>query len=295
MKRKSVLIVVLCYLIWGSLPVYWRLLSGVDSIFILCCRVVLSLVFAAAVLALTGRLGALRETLKNGPAMRWLLPAALCIGVNWWAYIYAVTSGRVLDSSLGYFMNPLVVFLFGSVIFRERSGMLQKAAVVLALIGVVISIAAYGSFPYIALLIAVSFAAYGVCKKKAGAEPVVGIAVESLVLTPFALAFALLFRMDSLTSLSTAEALILLPVGIVSSVPLILYSKGVNEVPLVVVGFLQYISPSIMLIYGLLIGEAMTPERLVSFAFIGAGLVLYSLGIILSLRRRSGQAGEPQG
>lgn len=258
--------------------------------FILCCRIVFSLVFIALLLWITGRLSVMKETLQNRTAMLWLIPAAALIAVNWWAYIYAVTSGHVLDSSLGYYMNPLVVFITGTLLFREKSSRLQIAAVVFAAVGVVISVVAYGSVPYIALILAFTFAAYGACKKKAAIDPVAGIGVEALLLTPFAIAYALIFKWDSIVALSLTETLILIPVGVVSSVPLILYSKGVNEVPFVVVGFLQYISPSLMLVFGLLTGETMTPARIVSFVFIGVGLALYSIGVVRQLRRERAAA-----
>ena len=279
-NRKNLTIGLLCYVLWGALPAYWNLLLGVDPLFILCCRLIFALVFMIALLVITGRMRVFFTTLKDKATMRYLTPTSVLITINWGIYIWAVNTGHVLDSSLGYYMNPLIAFLFGILIFREKHTRLQLAAVALAFTGVLISIIAYGSVPYISISLALTFAAYGVLKKKAHADPVAGIAIESLIITPFALLFAFIFMTDSVRAVSFTDLLLLIGGGAASAIPLALYSRAVNDIPFIIVGFFQYISPSLQLIYGLISGETLLMSQLVSFIFIGLGLIVFSIALV---------------
>jgi len=282
LKKKGLSIGLLCYLIWGILPVYWNLLSGVTPLFILCCRIVFAFIFMLSLMAISGRLGLLRKTLKDRAAMRYLVPTSLLITFNWGLYIWAVNTGRILDASLGYYMNPLIAFLFGILIFREKSTKLQLAAVALAFTGVLVSVVAYGSFPYVSIGLSLTFAAYGVLKKKAGADPVAGITIESLLIAPFAMVFAFVFLPESISAANTTDFLLLIGGGAATAIPLVLYSRAVNDIPFIIVGFFQYLSPTLTLTYGLLIGEAPSAPQIVSFVFIGLGLIVFSIGMVRS-------------
>jgi len=145
---------------------------------------------------------------------------------------------------------------------------------------VLISLIAYGSVPYLSISLAVTFAFYGVLKKKAGVDPVAGIAVESLLIAPFAIVLALFFMMDTVKALNLTEMLLLVGGGVVTATPLILFSVAVNDIPFIIVGFFQYVSPSLALIYGLLSGETLSSARLVSFIFIGFGLIVFCIATI---------------
>jgi len=283
--NKGISITLLCYILWGVLPVYWNLLAGFDSLFILCCRIVFAFVFMLGVLAVTGRLKAFRDTLKNKTTMRFLVPASVFITINWGLYIWAVTNGHILDSSLGYYMNPLFAFLLAVLLFREKYTKLQLVAVALAFTGVIISLIAFGSFPYIAICLAVSFATYGALKKKARADPAVSIAVESMIIAPFALIFALVFMPESISTVNITDALLLIGGGALTALPLYLYAYAVNDVPFITVGFFQYISPSLALIYGLISGERLSVPRIISFAFIGLGLLVFSIALIFKSKK----------
>ena len=269
-----------CYAIWGLLPAYWNLLEGLNPLFILCCRIFFSLVFTIGVLLISKRVHVLRDTLKSKAAMRYLAPASLVIACNWGLYIWAVNSGRVLDSSLGYYMNPLTGFLLGVLLFREKYSKLQIVAVALAFAGVLISLVAFGSFPFVAVGLTLTFASYGVLKKKAHADPVASIAVETMIFAPVALISALVFMADSLGAVNTVELLLLICSGAATAVPLILFSRAVNEVPFIIVCFIQFISPSLTLIYGLVSGEAISTAQLVSFVFIGLGLIVFCVALL---------------
>jgi len=282
--KKGLSICLLCYVLWGILPVYWNLLGGLNPLFILCCRIIFAFVFTVCVLAISGRLKALVATLKNKDAMRYLAPAAVLITFNWGLYIWAVNTGRILDTSLGYYMNPLIAYLLGILVFREKSTKLQLAAVALAFTGVLISLIAYGSFPFISISLSLSFATYGVFKKKAGADPVAGIAVESLVITPFALAFAIIFMRESISTVSAVNMLLLIGGGAATAMPLVLYARAVNDIPFIIVGFFQYLSPTLTLTYGLIMGEKPSASQIVSFIFIGLGLIVFSIALVRNAR-----------
>ena len=291
-NKNSLAITLSCYILWGLLPAYWNLLSGVDPLLILCFRIVFAFIFMICFLSASGRFQAFRDTITNKTTMRYLVPAALLITFNWGLYIWAVNNGRVLDGSLGYYMNPLIAFLLGVIIFREKYLKLQLVAVALAFTGVIISLIAFGSFPIIAVSLALSFAVYGVLKKKAGADPAASIAVESLVVAPFALLFPFIFLNDSFAAVGIVELLLLMGGGILTAIPLFLYARAINDVPFIIVGFFQYISPSLALTYGLLMGETPSGAQIVSFIFIGLGLIVFSIALLRKIKKSTPSPGK---
>jgi len=279
-KNKGLMIGILCYVLWGVLPAFWNLLSGVNPLLILCARVVFAFIFMMCLLAVTGKMRLFWATFTDKNKMKYLVPSAVLIAFNWGLFIYAVNTGQIMYSSLGYYMNPLIAFLLGVIIFREKYTALQLVAVGLAFTGLLVSIIAYGRVPIISISLALSFGAYGVLKKKANADPNSGIAIESLIITPFALIFAFAFMTDSMRVVSTTEWILLVGGGIATAVPLVMYSRAVNDIPFITVGFLQYISPSLSLLYGLLVGIRPTESQIVSFIFIGLGLIVFSIALV---------------
>jgi chloramphenicol-sensitive protein RarD len=277
--KKSFVLMTCCYLLWGAMPAYWHLLVGVDSLLVLCGRIIFSLVFALGLLAATGHMKRLRETLFNKAVMKSLVPAAVFITINWGLYIWAVNTDHVIECSLGYYINPLIAFVLGVLLFREKCTKLQLAAVGLAFTGVLISVITYGDFPLISFGLALTFAAYGALKKKANVDPISGIAVETLIVIPFALAFALLFQMEGIKALTAGEAFLLAGGGVLTATPLMLYARSVNHMPFIIVAFLQYLTPSMMLIYGILNGETPSASQIISLCFIGLGLIVFSFAI----------------
>ena len=278
-----------CYILWGLLPLYWHALEGVNPVFILCNRILWSAVFTVGILLATKKFGEVKAVLRDKKKMRFVIPAAIAITINWGVYIWAVNAGHLLDSSLGYYMNPLMVFATGIVLFREKCGVFEWIALGLALIGVLIATIAYGAFPWIAIVLALSFSAYGTLKKLAGVGGLTSIAVETLLIAPFALAFVLFTPVShaAIAHLKVQETIMLVLSGIVTATPLILFTFGVNRLPLSTVGFLQYVSPTLQMVIGILLfHEVLTQDRIIAFAFIGAALIFYTLGIV----RRAKQA-----
>ena len=290
MKERNIglLSTLACYILWGLLPLYWHILEDLDSIFILCNRIVWSAVFTIAILLITKKFSEVKAVFRDKKKMRFMIPAAIAITINWGVYIWAVNAGHLLDSSLGYYMNPLVVFAIGIALFHETSGVVDWISLGLATIGVLIATIAYGAFPWIAVVLALSFGLYGTFKKLAGVGGITSIAVETIMITPFALAF-LLFSPASATSIAQLTPLtttLLLLTGIVTASPLILFTFGVNRLPLSTVGFLQYSSPTLQMLIGVLVfHEVLTQDRIIAFAFIAAALVLYTIGMVQRARK----------
>ena len=287
MNKRSLVLVFLAYVIWGVLPLYWKLLANLDSVFILCNRIIWALVFTAALLLALKKMSKVKELLMDRSKMKLLIPAAIIVTFNWGLYIWAVNTNHVIESSLGYYMNPLVVCLFGIVIFKEKINPPQIIAMLLALVGVIISTIQYGNFPIVALALAVSFSLYGTFKKFAHVGGVESVGVETLLITPLALLYVIFAPQshESLALVSIEQVFLCIGCGIVTAIPLILYSKGVNELPFVVVGFLQYIAPTLMLIIGIWQGETFTPAQAISFGFIWVGLVIFSVGVIMQEKK----------
>ena len=294
MKERNVglLSTLVCYILWGLLRLYWHLLNGVDAVFILANRIIWSAVFTVALLLILRKFDEVKAVLKDGKKMRFMIPAAVAITINWGVYIWSVNSGHLLDSSLGYYLNPLVVFAIGIVLFRESCGPIEWISLGLATVGVLIATIAYGAFPWIAVVLALSFGLYGTLKKLAGIGGLTSIAVETLLIGPFALAFLLFAPVShaAVQSLNGLTAALLFFSGIITASPLILFTYGVNRLPFSTVGFLQYVSPTLQLFIGVLVfHEALTNDRIIAFLFIGAALILYTIGMV----RRSRRARNP--
>jgi len=277
-----------CYILWGVLPLYWHALEQLNPVFILCNRIVWSAVFTISVLLITKKFGEVKAVLRDKKKMRFMIPAALAITINWGVYIWAVNSGHLLDSSIGYYMNPLMVFAIGIVIFREKSGLMDWIALGLASIGVLIATIAYGAFPWVAIVLATSFGLYGTLKKLAGVGGFPSIAVETILILPFALLFLVFSPAShsSIAALTPLTTILLLLTGVVTASPLILFTYGVNRLPLSTVGFLQYMSPTLQLLIGVLVfKEVLTQDRIIAFAFIAVALVLYTIGMVQRSRK----------
>jgi len=277
-----------CYILWGLLPLYWHALEHLNSVFILANRIIWSAVFTVGILLVSKRFSEVKAVLRDKKKMRFMIPAAISITINWGVYIWAVNAGHLLDSSIGYYMNPLVVFAIGIVLFHETSGVIDWIALGLATIGVLIATIAYGAFPWIAVVLALSFGVYGTLKKLAGVGGLTSIAVETLLLLPFALLFVAIAPEShaSIAALTPLTTVLLLLSGIVTASPLILFTFGVNRLPLTTVGFLQYSSPTLQMLIGVLVfKEVLTQDRIIAFAFIAVALVLYTIGMVQRARK----------
>lgn len=285
-----------CYALWGIFPLYWRLLGNVNQYEIVAQRVIWCFVFTAIICRILH--ADFWKLLKEPRARKFLIPASILVTANWSIYIVAVATGHVLETSIGYYLNPLVSIILGMICFHERLTPLQWIAVVLCTAGIVFFTLGYGSFPAIAIGLAVTFGVYGAVKKQGGYPAIEAIAVESAVMTPFAILFAVglalfpgthafLGNVDTFEGWKTT--LLLVGGGAVTAIPLILFAKAANTVPLTILGFIQYISPTIALLIGVFaFGEPFTTAHAVCFGCIWCGLALV---VIDSVRHVHSQGG----
>lgn len=277
--NRSTLQVLGCYILWGLLPVFWKLLAGMNSAYVLAQRIVFSCVFCAAVILLRKRGAAVVAILRDKKQRGRYLLCGVLITVNWGVYILTVASGRILEASLAYYMNPLFSVVIGAMVFKERLSVLQWVSVGLACIGVGYSVAVYGSVPYLAVIIGLSFALYGALKKGIKAESEVSICMETLSVLPLAVLFILYAQFSGLTtyaSLSGEEMALLVLSGIVTSVPLILFAGGIKGTSMTVSGILMYVNPTLQLLLGVFAyGEEFTRANAVTFAFVWLAVILF--------------------
>ena len=285
-KRRGILIGLASYVFWGIMPLYWKLLQHVGSLEILSHRMLWSAVFLVPICLIVCRTDFL-NLFRNKRAVALLLGTGIIVTFNWGTYIFAIITGHVLQTSMGYFINPLMNIIVGLLFFKEKLSFAQKIAVVLASAGVLFFTIDYGSFPWISIVLAVSFATYGALKKFGGYQALPAMAVESSLVAPLAIAYVVvtfflpshaflaLDASSAFTSVSLITTLLLICGGILTFLPLLLFSTAVNAIPISWMGFLQYIAPTITLLLGLLIfHEPFTLAHIICFSLIWLGLIL---------------------
>ena len=272
---------------WGAFPVYWKWLDGVNTLEVLAHRTIWCTVFTFVVLAVQRRLSI--ESLVWRPAKQWLIltASAVMVAINWGVFIWAVHHDYVIQASMGYFLSPLMSIVLGWIVFREQLGLLHWTAIFLACAGVLIQIVSLGVTPWIGLIIGGSFAIYGALRKFASADSLTGLLIETLILTPFALAYLAWFAVSEqgggFIHGGFLISLLLFTGGAVTAVPLMLYVASTRLLALSAVGFLFYINPTIQFLVGRFIyHEPFTTGQLAGFALIWAGLLIYTFE---SLRR----------
>ena len=278
------------FVCWGLLPIYWKGLLGVAPLEILCHRILWSLVFISLVLTAKRRWAEAFAPLSSPRNLLILACSSLCIGGNWLLYIWAVNTGHVVATSLGYYINPLVNVLLGFIFFRERLNGYQYAAIGLAALGVVNSLVSLGEFPWISLTLAVSFGVYGLLRKIASVESLPGLFLETMVLGPASLAYVLYLQWHGTSGFLAGPLptdLLLIGAGAATSLPLIGFAFGARRLRLSTLGILQYAAPSIAFLLGVFVfKEPFGPENLITFILIWAGLALYTFDSVRALRRQ---------
>ena len=273
------------YLLWGLLPVYWKQLSAVSAYEILSHRIIWSFFFMLMILSFMGRMVSFWEECKRLWADKsrgtLLALASFLITANWCIFIWAVTNRHVVDTSVGYYMNPLVSVLLGVVCFYERLSKMKWFSIAVAAAGISVMTWELGRFPLIAVGLASTFALYGAVKKKLNLDAFYSITLETFFVLPFALAYVLSLGNDGIGHFTVDDlrtAVFLIGAGAVTATPLVLYSIGANDLPLNVLGFCQYISPSITLLLGIfLFGEPFTRAQLSAFSFIWSALAVFTI------------------
>ncbi len=295
-RRGGLLYAIAAYGLWGFIPIYFLALAPTGPFEIVAWRVLFSVVFCGLIILVLRRGRTLLGLLRDRRTVLMLGLAGLLVFLNWQVYVIAVVSGRVNEAALGYFINPIVTVLLGVIVQRERLRATQWAAVAVSAVAVVVLGFAYGAFPWISLALAFSFGLYGLVKKRVGprVDALTGLAVETAWLTPVAIIQLIFVGATTGVVFGTAgvaNTVLLAASGIVTSVPLLLFAAAARRLPLVVVGFVQYLTPILQFLIGTFImHEAMPFERWVGFSLVWLALILLSTDMVLharSVRRAS--------
>ncbi len=277
------------YTLWGIAPLYFKQIDEVPAQEILLHRIVWSFLLLAIVLTVLQQWPKVVAVLRQPKMVAAMLGTALLLAGNWGLFIWAVNNQHMLDASLGYYINPLLNILLGMVFLGERLRPLQWTAVALAFGGVLLQLIHYGSLPWIALVLAGSFALYGLFRKKLATDAISGLFIESLLLMPLALWYWLQFADSPYANLLENPLqlnLWLVAAGVVTTVPLLCFIAAAKRLQLSTLGFFQYIGPSFMFVFGVFIyGEALDPSKLLTFGVIWTALLLYSVDAWWHLRR----------
>lgn len=278
------------YVLWGLFPLYWPLLAPSSSLEVLAHRVLWSLVVVAVLLVLTRRVDGVRAAVADRRRLLMLSTAAAVVAVNWGTYIYGVSSDQVVETSLGYFVNPIVTVLLGVLVLGERLRPAQWAAMSMAFVAVVVLTVEGGRPPWIALVLAFSFGAYGLLKKTAGVGAVEGLAIETAVLFPVAAVFVAVLGVSGAGTFGSegpGHALLLALSGVVTAIPLLMFGGAASRIPLSTLGVLQYVAPTIQFVIGITVfSEPLPPVRLLGFVLVWVGLAMFTVDLVRSHRRQ---------
>ncbi|WP_407361004.1 EamA family transporter RarD [Microbacterium sp. LBN7] len=288
------------YLLWGILPLYFLLLVPTGPWEVVAWRVLLSLVFCLLLLTVTRGWAAFGVILRQPKLLAWTALAGLLIYINWQVFVLGTLTGHVVETSLGYFINPITTVLLGVFVLKERIRRLQWAAIAIAAIAVVVIVVAYGAFPWIALSLTASFGVYGLIKKKIGpaVDAVSGLTLESFWLIPIAVVQLIIVAQTpagiTMGANGWGHALVLGFAGVVTAVPLLLFAAGTRRIDLTVIGMIQFVTPVMQFILGVVVlGEPMPAERWAGFIIVWIAIIVFVVDLILAARRGRAAA-EPE-
>nr|WP_269151143.1 EamA family transporter RarD [Spelaeicoccus albus] len=291
------------YVSWGFIPLYFAILEPAGSIEIVAHRVLWCLVLCAIALIFTRGYRRVFALMRSPRVLLTIAAASVFIAGNWLTYVYGVMTGRVVEVSLGYFINPLFTVLLGVVVLRERLSRTQWAAVIIGTVAVIVIAVAYGRLPWLALVVAFSFGMYGLLKNRVGKSvgSLEGLSIESLVLTPISLAYVLWIEAaghGTFTGNGAGHTLLLMGLGAVTAIPLLLFGAGARRLPLVWMGMLQYITPIMQFVLGVTVfGEHMAPARWIGFFLVWTALAVLTTDMLRRRRQRQlrsrARANEP--
>jgi chloramphenicol-sensitive protein RarD len=283
------------FILWGVFPLYFKFLKEIPVLELMSHRIIWSLVFVIGIIAVTGRFVQLKEAISNRKTVMVFLATTTLIAINWVTFVWAITNDHVLEASLGYYINPLVNVVLGMLFLGEKLNKWQGSAIALAATAVILLTVQVGAVPWVSLTLAFSFGFYGLFRKKVQVESVVGLTIETALLTPICLAFmGFLIATDNLQGGQNNGGFYELPIfgllvvsGLITAIPLILFSYGAQRLKLATVGVLQYIAPTIQAIMAVyLFDEEFSSAQGMAFGLIWIGLMIYTFDAIRSVKRR---------
>jgi chloramphenicol-sensitive protein RarD len=290
-SRWGIGFAIAAYGIWGGFPLYFLALAPAGAVEVVAFRILMSLLLCVLLIAVSRGWGRLTALLRDRRTSLFMLVAAAAIYLNWLVYIFAALTGHVIEASLGYFINPLVTVLLGVIVLREKVRAAQWAALGIAAVGIVVIVVGYGAFPWIAIVLAVTFAVYGLVKRVVGprVDALGGLTVETAWLAPLAVAQLVLVAAVGggleFGAHGTVHTLAMLAAGVVTTVPLLLFAAGARRIPLVALGMAQFLTPVLQFLVGwLVLREAMPVERWIGFALVWTALVVLMADMIITSR-----------
>ncbi|UEX89169.1 EamA family transporter RarD [Staphylococcus ratti] len=290
--KKGVGFAFVAYIIWGTLPLYWSLIKGIDALETLMVRIVLSLVFMLILLPLVKQWGSFKNDLHSLIAspkkLLIIIVSGYVVTLNWGTFIFAIEAGYVLQTSLGYYINPLVSILLAMIFFKERFNRLEWVAILFAFIGVLYMTLKLGEFPFVSLILAFSFGIYGLLKKLVPLNAMSSITIETIVTAPMAIIYFIYMMMyHSLSIGLNMSSFWLLFSGVITAVPLLAFSAGAVRIPLSLMGFIQYIGPTLIFILGVFVfKEPFNMDQFITFCFIWFGIFVYIVSQVIKIIRR---------
>ncbi|UXR68758.1 EamA family transporter RarD [Staphylococcus sp. IVB6246] len=290
--KQGVFYALSAYIMWGILPLYWALIDGVDAIEILMYRIILSLIFMLILVPLTKQtpqlVSDIQQFVKTPKKLFIIILAGYVVTLNWGTFIYAINEGYVLQTSLGYYINPLVSIILAMIFFQERFNKLEWAAILFATMGVLYMTFKVGEFPFISLMLAFSFGIYGLLKKLVPMSAVSSITIESMATAPMALIYLVIIGQSHGLSIGMNSATFwLLFSGAVTAIPLLAFSAAAVRIPLSLVGFIQYVGPTLIFLNGVLVfKEPFNMDQFITFCFIWFGILIYVLSQVIKMKRK---------
>jgi chloramphenicol-sensitive protein RarD len=291
--KQGILYTVGSYLIWGILPLYWKMIENVSAEEILAHRIFWSCLFMLVLLSFNREWNHVliisKQMIKSPRLILSLIFSSFLISTNWFVYIWAVNNGHIIEASLGYYINPLLSVLLGVIFLKEKLNRLQKISFVIALLGVTVMALHYGHIPLVAITLALSFGLYSLTKKLTKFSATIGLTFETLVVTPIAIYYLMEIASrgeSQFFAFHLPTNLLLIGTGIATAIPLLLFASGAQLIPLMMVGLLQYLTPTITLIIGIvLFKEPFTTIELITFSFIWGAIVLFTLSNVKNVRK----------
>ncbi len=286
-RRAGLIQGVLAYGLWGVVAGYWKLLAHVDAIELIAHRALWGLLTFVAIVLIAGQWQTLRAAMRDARLVGTMAASGALLALNWGVFVAATIHGYLLEASLGYFMNPLISVALGTIVLKERLRRLQWIAIVLAAIGVALLTWRAGRVPWVSLVLATTFGLYGLVRKTAKVDAIVGSAIETFVMAPIAIVYVVVIGGGVLATHPDGWTFALLVgTGVVTAVPLVLFTSSARRLPLSTVGFLQYLAPTGQFLLAVFaFGEPLARDRLFAFGWIWAGLVVFSLDLWRTVRR----------
>ena len=287
-SRSGVLAALAAFFLWGVLPMFWKQLAFLPPATIVAQRTLWSLAFLLPILWWSGEVRLLVSGLRTPRAVAWQLLSGVLLSSNWLIYVWATLNGRILEGSLGYYLNPFFNMLFGALWFGDRHSRPQLAAIGLALAGVALQIPAVGHFPWVALTLALTFSLYAVVRKRAPLGALAGLTAEASLLAPFALAWLIYSSATPAAAFggSPGQVLLVIGTGLATALPLLCFGHATRTLRLTTLGILQFLGPTLQFLIGWkFYGEPMTTTRLLSFSLIWLAVALYAISTLRAARQ----------